>query len=237
MKVAVIGGGIAGVSAAYHLSLSGAEVILLEQESTLAYHSTGRSAAIYFENYGADANRPLTRASRPFFDDPPAGLVDHGLLKDRGALWVGRPDQIDSLSELLDEGSPRWLEPEEAVAVVPVLRPEMIGGAIWESEALDLDVAAIHQGFVRGLRAAGGRIHLSSRVSALEHAGDSWTVVADGGPLHGGRAGQRCRCLVRPGRSDGRRNEDRTTADAAYRLHSAGRPGVGWMAARQQRQQ
>jgi D-arginine dehydrogenase len=182
MKVAVIGGGIAGVSAAYHLSLSGAEVILLEQESTLAYHSTGRSAAIYFENYGADANRPLTRASRPFFEDPPAGLVDQGLLKDRGALWVGRPDQIDSLSELLIEGSPRWLEPEEAVAVVPVLRPEMIGGAIWESEALDLDVAAIHQGFVRGLRAAGGRIHLSSRVSALEHAGDSWTVVADGGP-------------------------------------------------------
>ena len=132
MKVAVIGGGIAGVSAAYHLALSGTEVILLEQEPTLAYHSTGRSAAIYFENYGAEANRPLTRASRPFFDDPPSGLVDHGLLKDRGALWVGRPDQIDSLSELLDEGaslgSARWLEPEEAMTVVPVLRPDMIGG-------------------------------------------------------------------------------------------------------------
>ena len=102
MNVAVIGGGIAGVSAAYHLALSGADVTLLEQESTLAYHSTGRSAALYFENYGAEANRPLTRASRTFFDDPPAGLVDHGLLTDRGALWIGRDDQIDSLTGLLD---------------------------------------------------------------------------------------------------------------------------------------
>lgn len=183
MEVMVIGGGIAGVSAAYHLSLSGTEVTLLEQESTLAFHSTGRSAALYFENYGAEANRPLTRASRNFFESPPTGLVDHVLLGKRGALWVGRPDQIGSLQELLDEGtrsggSARWLEPDEAAALVPVLRRDLVGGAVWEPEALDLDVAAIHQGFVRGLRAAGATIHLSCPVSALDHTGGRWVVGA-----------------------------------------------------------
>lgn len=180
-KVVVIGGGIAGVSVAYHLARSGAGVTLLEQEASLAFHSTGRSAALYFENYGAEANRPLTRASRSFFDSPPASLVDHLLLAKRGALWVGRPDQAASLTALLDEGtrtggSARWLEPEEAVALVPVLRPEMVGGGVWEPEALDMDVAAIHQGFVRGMRAAGATIVTSSPVSVLEHTGGRWSV-------------------------------------------------------------
>lgn len=185
LKVVVIGGGIAGVSAAYHLALSGADVTLLEQETTLAFHSTGRSAALYFENYGAEANRPLTRASRSFFDNPPAGLVDHMLLGKRGALWVGRPDQSGSLDELLDEGtrrggSARWLEPDEAVALVPVLRKGLVGGGVWEPEALDMDVAAIHQGFVRGLRAAGAEIVTSSRVSSLDRGQVGWKVGTNG---------------------------------------------------------
>ena len=66
------------------------------------------------------------------------------------------------------------------MAVVPALRREMLGGAVWDSGALDLDVAAIHQGFVRGMRAAGGRILPSSPVSALDHAGGRWNVWADG---------------------------------------------------------
>jgi D-arginine dehydrogenase len=183
LKVLVIGGGIAGVSAAYHLALAGAAVTLLEQEPTLAFHSTGRSAALYFENYGAAANRPLTRASRTFFDSPPDGLVDHELLTRRGALWVGRPDQSSSLDVLLDEGSragesARWLEPDEAVALVPVLRHEMVGGAVWEPEALDMDVAAIHQGFVRGLRSAGAEIFQSSPVDRLTYEGTRWVAGA-----------------------------------------------------------
>jgi len=184
MNVVVIGGGIAGVSAAYHLALGGAEVTLLEREETLAFHSTGRSAALYFENYGAEANRPLTRASRTFFDNPPEGLVDHLLLANRGALWVGRPDQVGSLRDLLDEsadsgGSARWLEPDEAVGRVPVLRADMVGGAVWEPEALDLDVAAIHQGFVRGMRAAGAALFTRSRVSALRYRDGRWLIKAD----------------------------------------------------------
>jgi len=55
----VIGGGIAGVSAAYHLveAHPGADVLLLEAEPVLAHHTTGRSAAILLENLSTVPNR------------------------------------------------------------------------------------------------------------------------------------------------------------------------------------
>ena len=183
MKAVVIGGGIAGVSAAFHLARSGVDVVVLEQESTLAFHSTGRSAALYFEKYGAEPNRALTRSSRDFFENPPVGLLDHLVLASRGVLWIGRPDQIASLQELVPRSDSsdlaRWLDPDEAIALIPVLRPDLLGGAVWEPEALDLDVAAIHQGFVRGLRAAGASIVARCRVSALIHRNGRWLVGAD----------------------------------------------------------
>ena len=47
----VIGGGIAGVSAAARLAEAG-RVILVEAEGALAHHASGRSAALYEPRYG-----------------------------------------------------------------------------------------------------------------------------------------------------------------------------------------
>ncbi|MGH8957866.1 MAG: NAD(P)/FAD-dependent oxidoreductase [Acidimicrobiia bacterium] len=184
-SVVVIGGGIAGVSAAYELVQAGCAVILLEGEAVLGSHSTGRSAALYFENYGASPNRGLTRASRPFFDTPPDDLVDHPLLEKRGAMWIGTPAQEPLLRAHLAESEAgshpgRWLGPSQARALVPVLRLEYLGGAVLEPEALDLDVAGLHQAFVRGFRRAGGEVRVSAPVTGLERAGSPWTVIAGG---------------------------------------------------------
>lgn len=182
-SVVVIGGGIAGVGAAYALAQAGCAVTLVEAEATLAYHSTGRSAALYFENYGAPTTRALTAASRAFFDEPPLGLVDHPLLERRGAMWIGTQEQEASLrSHLAESGLSkhpgRWLGPVQASAIVPVFRPDYLVGAVLEPEALDLDVAGLHQAFVRGLRAAGGEIRSSTRVDSLEKSGPTWSIKA-----------------------------------------------------------
>ena len=65
----IIGGGIAGASTGFWLSPH-AKVIVLERESHPAYHSTGRSAALYTAAYGTPQVRALTHASREFFDQP-----------------------------------------------------------------------------------------------------------------------------------------------------------------------
>lgn len=180
--VVVVGGGIAGVSAAYHLAETHS-VVLVEAEAHLAHHSTGRSAALFFENYGALPIRPLTRASLSFFTEPPGGLTEAALVSPRGAMWIADPDQRATLERIRDEGrstgsTVQELSPTAAVDKVPVLRLDRLASALWEPDPLDLDVAAIHQAFVRGFRAAGGTILTSSRVTGLAFDGNRWSIEA-----------------------------------------------------------
>jgi D-arginine dehydrogenase len=73
--------------------------------------------------------------------------------------------------------SVRWLEPAEALKLQPLLKPETAGGgAIFEPEADDMDVAAIHAGFLRGARAAGGVLRLNAEVTALERKDGVWAI-------------------------------------------------------------
>lgn len=182
VDVVVIGGGIAGVSAGYHVAATH-RVVLVECEAQLARHSTGRSAALFFENYGAAAIRPLTIASRDFFTSPPADLIDAPLVTPRGALWIARPDQEEILSAIATEGRATGsriidLSPRQVAERVPVIRPERLAGGLWEQDPLDLDVAATHQAFLRGLRRRGGTVMTSSPVTALQRRGSRWRVTA-----------------------------------------------------------
>ena len=177
----VVGGGIAGASVAYALS-EHMKVLLAEQEPTLAYHTTGRSAAQYFENYGAEGTRSLTKASRSFFEHPPMDLVDWPLMTPRGALIVGREDQrdaIDAAAALGNATNPQ-IHPvgaDEVVAMVPVLRlPHAVAG-VWEPGAAELDVAALHQAFIRGAKRNGTQIRTSSPATRFTKRNDQWVVT------------------------------------------------------------
>ncbi len=180
----IIGGGIAAASVGYWLAPHG-RVILLERESQPGYHSTGRSAALFMESYGTAQVRALTMASRAFFANPPEGFSDHPLISPRGAMMVATQGEEALLAEqwtVFRSVTPhaRLLSSAEACALVPVLRPEKVLGAVLEPDAADMDVDAIHQGFLRGLRRAGGQVICKAEVTALARAGDAWQVQAGG---------------------------------------------------------
>lgn len=181
VDVVVVGGGIGGVSAAAFLAEGGASVALLERESVLSMHTTGRSAALYLANYGLEQTRRLTLASRSFLDDPPDGFAQAPLLAPRGMLFVGRADDAAALRDIVDTG--RRLDPsitevsaDDVRRLCPALRPELEEGAVLEPGAADLDVAALHEGFVRLLRRAGGTVQRSAEVVAIARSGDGWKV-------------------------------------------------------------
>ena len=181
----VVGAGIAGAAVGYWLAPHG-RVLLLERESQPGYHSTGRSAALFLESYGTPQVRALTRASRAFFDAPPAGFAEHPVLGPRGCLMVAQPGQEAELQahwDLLRSMAPnaRQLTAAEAHALVPVLRRERLIGAALEPDAFDMDVHAIHQGFLRGLRRSEGTVLCDAEVTAVARAGDHWEVTTPAG--------------------------------------------------------
>ena len=177
---AIIGAGIAGVSAAYHLAPH-ARVIVLEREQVAAYHTTGRSAALHSETYGSAEIRAITVASGRFYRKPPPGFADHPLLTPRGALIAGRADHQAAMQKAAAHyvrlvPSVRWLDPAETLSRQPLLKPEAAaGGAIFE-EAEDMDVAAIHGGFLKGARAAGAVLRLDAEVATLERRNGTWKI-------------------------------------------------------------
>jgi D-arginine dehydrogenase len=180
----VIGAGIAGASAAHWLAPH-ARVILLERESQPGYHSTGRSAALFMESYGTAQVRALTMASRAFLEHPPEGFCEHPLLTPRGAMMVAGADHMAELEAHWDvlramgTGASR-LTGAQARELVPALRPDQVLGAVYEPDAADMDVHAIHQGYLRGMRRAGGRLVCDAGVTAIARIGNRWRVEAGG---------------------------------------------------------
>ena len=180
----IVGAGIAAASLGYFLAPH-ARVTLLERESQPGYHSTGRSAALFLASYGTDQVRALTLASRAFLDTPPPGFADVPILSPRGALFAATPEQAGLLDEhcaLLARMSPqsRRLNREQTLALVPVLRPERLLGGALEPDAADIDVHALHQGYLRGLRRHGGQLVCDAEVTHAERHGAGWVVQAGG---------------------------------------------------------
>ena len=183
----IIGGGIAGASAGYFLAQHG-ESVLLERESQPGYHSTGRSAALYTEYYGNALVRSLVLASRPFFETPPAGFADVPLLSPRGTLFIARQDQLGTLDEVLPEAqrlcpSMHRVDTAQAVALCPSIDPEYTAAAMFEPDSMDMDVDAIHQGYLRGFRRAGGDVRTDAEVTAIARDGKGWRVTTGIGEI------------------------------------------------------
>jgi D-arginine dehydrogenase len=176
----VIGGGIAGVAAAGFLAPHG-EVTVFEMEPTLAYHTSGRSAAMLVENYGSDGARPLVKAARPFLEDPPSGAVDNPLLSDRAVIWVSGRGTLTTLEKRAAEARERGarcelLDPRQTVDRVPAMRLDWLDGGLFEPSGADIDVAGLHQAFVRIARSNDAEFLTRTPVTEIGRKAGRWVV-------------------------------------------------------------
>lgn len=183
--VLIIGAGMAGASAAYSLAPH-AKVIVLERETQPGYHATGRSAAMYSETYGNATVRALTTASRAFYFSPPQGFSPYPLLTPRGALIVGGAAHYDQLREAWASmralvPNIEWWTQDQILRRVPVLRPQAALHAVYEPDAMDMDVHAIHQGFLRGAKNAGVQLVCDAGVTQIRRDSDVWCVETAAG--------------------------------------------------------
>jgi len=184
-RFAVIGAGIAGTSVGYWLSQH-ESVLILEREPQPGYHTTGRSAAMFIETYGPPLVRALTVGSRTFYETPPAGFTETPILTPRGMLMIATKGQQSHLDEAYaiarQVGSKvERLSPSAARERVPVLRADHLAGATFEADPTDIDVNALHHGFLKGIRQHGGKLIVSAEVTALTRGDKLWRIDTSNG--------------------------------------------------------
>ena len=184
--ILVIGGGIAGLSAAAELSRS-AKLVVLEAEEQIGFHSSGRSATMVHYALGDRLIRTLTLASREFFDSPPEGFSEVPLGHRMSVLVHARDDEFDELNALHAAISPfaklERLDERGVHELCPLLKPDARHG-IADADGTRLDPHALLQGNLRTLRKNGGELRTGSRIASIEREGNRWRVTTAGGDTY-----------------------------------------------------
>lgn len=170
LDFAVIGGGIAGVSVGARLSELG-QVTVLERESALAYHASGRSAAMFEESYGLPPTIALNEASRAYHFEANGGVVQPRGLMLIGTAENGEDFEADLVSMRMDE-----ISLSEARAKVPVLNAH-VTRAGYHADAWDLDTEKLVQDFAKTIRRNGGTVRTSAQVTRLTKTPQGWDIT------------------------------------------------------------
>lgn len=184
--IAIVGAGIAGASLAAEIG-AGKSVLLLEQESMPGYHSTGRSAAFWSETYGGPAIQPLTSASGSFLKAPPPDFSDRPLMQPRGALHLGSASDVSEANSMLAEFERSGVRlerfaPEEIASRLQGLRPGW-SEALWEPDCCDIDVAALHAGYLKQAKKNGAQLICNAPLTAARCSGRQWSIEAGRQPF------------------------------------------------------
>ena len=173
----IIGGGIAGTSAGARLSALGT-TCLLEAEGALAYHASGRSAALFEANYGHPVTVALNKASAEGH-----ATLDGGLLSPRGLLMLSGPGEEALLDQDIATMDLTEISVDEALSFVPVLDPSHITRAAHHEAAWDIDTDRMVQHFAKSIR-ANGAVHTSQTVTAITRLANGWEVTTNTQTLH-----------------------------------------------------
>lgn len=182
--IAIIGGGIAGISLAYFLAPH-RSVAVLEQESALGYHSTGRSAAEFTLRDNPPLVNALARTSHAFMTAPPEGFASVPLLIARGSVIFGAEDKAALVRKRFEEATAlgiavEWLDETALLARAPIFNPAYCAAAYFDPDYWDIEVDALLQAYARHARHNGAQILENRAFASARRVGGKWLIETNG---------------------------------------------------------
>ncbi|MFT3688502.1 GcvT family protein [Paenirhodobacter sp.] len=188
-RVVIIGGGVVGVSALYHLARAGwSDCVLLEKNELTAgstWHAAGNvptfSASwsiMNMQRYSADLYRRL------------ADEVDYPMnYHVTGSVRLGHSaDRLDEFRRVVGMGRRRdmgleILSPEELRAIYPFVSTDGLSGALYDPHDGDIDPAQLTQALAKGARQMGARIERFCPATGARREGDAWVISTPRGEI------------------------------------------------------
>ena len=192
-QVAIVGGGIMGVSLAYHLTRRGWREVVLLEKSELTAGSTWHAAGLCTHFAHSPTVMEIRAASvRLYRDVLPAETGESTGFHPCGALRVTRSAErmaefrhVQGLGEFLGHEF-RILTPEDLARVYPLTRTDGLLGAIHEPHDGHVDPTLVTNALAAGARSRGAQIRRHEPVRAIERGGGArgaWVVHTDRGTV------------------------------------------------------
>lgn len=190
--MAIIGGGIVGASVAHALA-GRRSVVILEQESALGYHATGRSAAEFTYRFHSPMVGKLTAASAGFMHSPPDGFTDVALLRPRGNLLIANAEKKQRLAQVLAEEQAATpavgaslveeLSVAQAIEKVPFLDPAYLAAAFYDPDCWDVEVESLLQGYAKSARSTGAEFQRDTKLLSARREAGIWHLETTQGEI------------------------------------------------------
>jgi sarcosine oxidase subunit beta len=174
-NIVIIGGGVMGVSTAYHLALRGVKnVLLLEKDEFFGEEATGRCAGGIRYQFSTDINVRLSLLSLPMLHrfeeelDQPIDLRICGylfLLTDEADLPVFQ-DNVRMQNRL--GARTQWLEPAQIARLAPLINLDGVLAGTYNADDGLADPGSVVQGYVSGARRLGATLLNDAEVTGIK---------------------------------------------------------------------
>ena len=175
--VVIIGGGIAGMSACAQLAPY-VKVVLLEAEPELCYHSSGRSAATFIEDYGNSVTKELNKASLTFLKSE-----SQGFLKKRGLLLLGRKGEEEQFQSDSEDLSLKYISADEAFKFIPALNRENITRQAYRPDVYDIDTNKLYEYYRKIALENGAQIRKKTKLKSAYQKNKKWEIKSSDGDI------------------------------------------------------
>ena len=235
--VVIVGGGVIGLSAAFHLAEAGADVVLVER-GALGSGSTSKAAGGVRAQFSDALNIAIAQRSLAAYKDfgrRPGWEID---LHEVGYLFVlTRTEDVAAFERGIalqnEHGVPsRLIGPDEAKALCPLLEVGDVLAAAYSPEDGHATPEAVVQGYASGARAHGARLLTGCEAHAIDvRGGEVAAVVTSEGTIRTGTVICAAGAWSRRGRRAGRRRAAGQRAAPRGHVHRADRRPAGAAAA------
>ncbi len=192
-KVVIVGGGVSGLSALYHLTLEGWEdVILLERDeltSGTTWHSAAQCPSLAFNQLLLLLRDYTIKLYKELADDPAYPINYHHATG--GMRLLTDPAHIDECQHIISVAKGvgfdfDLLDAEEISNRNPLINTDGILAALWDKRDGDIDPAQLCQALASRSRKAGAKIYRNTPVTGLSQKPNSeWVVDTPQGSITG----------------------------------------------------